>query len=82
MPARSRKRATREVIIERPDGSRITVIVNIRPVTNELGGVIGAINCFYDITSRKQTEEALRARESELELVDQPDAVHAHPVQS
>ena len=58
-----------EVIIERPDGSRITVIVNIRPVTNELGGVIGAINCFYDITSRKQTEEALRARESELELV-------------
>ena len=52
-----------EVIIERPDGSRITVVVNIRPVTNELGGVIGAINCFYDITSRKQTEEALRARE-------------------
>ena len=49
-----------EVLIERPDGSRITVIVNIRPFKNERGDVIGAINCFYDITSRKQTEEALR----------------------
>jgi PAS domain S-box-containing protein len=49
-----------EVLIERPDGSRITVIVNIRPLTSPLGHVTGAINCFYDITSRKQTEEALR----------------------
>jgi PAS domain S-box-containing protein len=49
-----------EVIIERPDGSRITVVVNIRPLTNERGAITGAINCFYDITARKQTEEALR----------------------
>ena len=49
-----------EVLIERPDGSRITVIVNIRPLKNERGDVTGAINCFYDITSRKQTEDALR----------------------
>ena len=49
-----------EVLIERPDGSRITVIVNIRPLKNRGGDVIGAINCFYDITSRKQTEDALR----------------------
>ena len=52
--------ADAEVLIERPDGSRITVIVNIRPLKNERGDVIGAINCFYDITSRKQTEDALR----------------------
>ncbi len=49
-----------EVLIERPDGSRITVIVNIRPLKNQRGDVTGAINCFYDITSRKQTENALR----------------------
>ena len=35
-----------EVLIERPDGSRITVIVNIRPLKNEGGELIGAINCF------------------------------------
>jgi nitrogen fixation/metabolism regulation signal transduction histidine kinase len=49
-----------EVLIERPDGSRITVVVNIRPLKNERGEVMGAINCFYDITARKRTEEALR----------------------
>jgi PAS domain S-box-containing protein len=50
-----------EVSIERPDGSRITVIVNIRPLKNKQGEVTGAINCFYDITERKQGEEE-RAR--------------------
>lgn len=49
-----------EVLIERPDGSRITVVVNIRPNKNQRGEVIGAIDCFYDITQRKLTEEALR----------------------
>jgi PAS domain S-box-containing protein len=49
-----------EVLIERPDGSRITVIVNIRPQWTHQGELAGAINCFYDITERKRTEEALR----------------------
>ena len=50
-----------EVQIERPDGSRITVIVNIRPLKNDRGKILGAINCFVDITERKQAETA-RAR--------------------
>ncbi len=49
-----------EVHIERPDGSRIIVIVNIAPLTNDRGEIAGAINCFYDVTERKQAEEALR----------------------
>ena len=49
-----------EVHIERPDGSRIIVIVNIAPLKDERGEVTGAINCFYDVTERKQAEEALR----------------------
>ena len=49
-----------EVHIERPDGSRVIVIVNIAPVKDERGKVIGAINCFYDVTERKKAEEALR----------------------
>jgi signal transduction histidine kinase len=48
-----------EVHIERPDGSHVTVLVNIRPLKNDRGEVIGAINCFYDITERKQMEAAL-----------------------
>jgi PAS domain S-box-containing protein len=49
-----------EVLIERPDGSRVTVIVNIRPLKNQRGEATGAINCFYDISERKTAEEALR----------------------
>jgi len=49
-----------EVHIERPDGSRVVVIVNIAPLKDERGEVIGAINCFYDITQRKKAEETLR----------------------
>ena len=45
-----------EVHIERPDGSHVTVLVNIRPLKNDRGEVTGAINCFYDITQRKQLE--------------------------
>jgi PAS domain S-box-containing protein len=49
-----------EVVIERPDGTRVTVIVNIRPLKNGDGQITGAINCFFDITERKQLEETLR----------------------
>ena len=45
-----------EVIIERPEGSRITVIVNIRPLKGPDGDITGAINCFYDITERHRIE--------------------------
>ncbi len=58
-----------EVLIERPDGSRITVVVNIRPLKNQRGEVTGAINCFYDITERKRSENQMAdslTREREL----------------
>ncbi len=57
-----------EVLIERPDGSRVTVIVNIRPLKNQRGEIMGAINCFYDISQRKQAEEALQQAHDELEF--------------
>jgi PAS domain S-box-containing protein len=48
-----------EVLIERPDGSRVTVVVNIRSLKNQRGEVTAAINCFYDITERKRAENQL-----------------------
>ena len=56
-----------EVHIERPDGSRVIVIVNIAPLIDDREGVIGAINCFYDVTERKRTEAQLRQLNEELE---------------
>ena len=46
-----------EVLVERPDGSRRTVVVNARPLQNERGEIVGAINCVYDITTRRKNEE-------------------------
>jgi PAS domain S-box-containing protein len=55
-----------EVIVERPDGSRVTAMVNIRSLKNECGEVTGAINCAYDITERKHVEEHQRFLMGEL----------------
>jgi PAS domain-containing protein len=38
-----------QVIIERPDGSRVRVLVNIDPLYDEDGVLVGAVNCFQDI---------------------------------
>jgi signal transduction histidine kinase len=57
-----------EVQIERPDGSRVIVLVNIRPLKNERGEITGAINCFVDITERKRAEESLREAKKTLEV--------------
>ena len=45
-----------EVIIERPDGSRVTVAVHVDPIRDRNGAIAGAVNFFYDITRRKQAE--------------------------
>ncbi|HWZ63519.1 MAG TPA: ATP-binding protein [Steroidobacteraceae bacterium] len=57
-----------EVLIERPDGSRVTVIVNIRPLLGTQGEVVGAINCFFDITDRKRDEQ--RSQEYVVRLAE------------
>jgi signal transduction histidine kinase len=61
-----------ELLVERPDGQRKTVMAHPQAIRNERGEVIGAINCFYDITERKLTEERTRASEAQLaiELAD------------
>ncbi len=46
-----------EVVNERPDGSRISVVANIIQLKNAKGEVTGIINCFYDITERSRLEQ-------------------------
>jgi PAS domain S-box-containing protein len=47
-----------EVHIERPDGSRGIALVDIEAVKDSSGNIVGAVNCFQDITERKRSEEA------------------------
>jgi PAS domain S-box-containing protein len=51
-----------EVIIGRPDGSRVHVSVHIDPIRNPKNGqIIGVVNYFNDVTERKR-QEAERER--------------------
>jgi len=47
-----------EVHIERPNGSRGIALVDIEPIKDSDGNIVGAVNCFQDITERKRSEEA------------------------
>ncbi len=48
-----------EMYMERPDGSRLPILVNFSVLKDGQGQVTGAITSFMDITERKETE-ALR----------------------
>ena len=71
-----------EMLLERPDGSRVAVIVNIRPLRNQRGEVTGAINCFYDITERKRADAALRDSQSRFEALFDASPVGMYLVDS
>jgi PAS domain S-box-containing protein len=45
-----------EVHIERPDGVRGIALVDIEAIRDSDGNVVGAVNCFQDITERKRSE--------------------------
>jgi PAS domain S-box-containing protein len=52
-----------EILVERANGTRRNVRVSPTALKNGQGKVTGAINCLYDITVHKRTENALRDSE-------------------
>jgi PAS domain S-box-containing protein len=48
-----------EVLVERPDGSRVAVLINIDPLRDNRGNMVGAVNCFQDISDSKRIYAAL-----------------------
>lgn len=69
-----------EVVMERPDGSRFTALVNIRALTDHRGKIQGAINCFQDISTHKAMEEEVRQKGKDLEDFFENGAVGLHIV--
>jgi PAS domain S-box-containing protein len=59
-----------EVHIERPNGSRGIALVDIEPVKDSDGTIVGAVNCFQDITERKRNEEAAQRLAAIVESSD------------
>ena len=66
-----------ECILERPDGSRVAVLVNVVPHKDEHGRVTGAVSCMLDITERRRIEGLAKARERETKAVvdNSPDPI-------
>ncbi|MFL5743421.1 MAG: PAS domain S-box protein, partial [Niastella sp.] len=72
-----------ELILERPDLSRIYILVNVVPLVDEAGHQAGAINCFNDITEQKglvenkthdlvrKTEELKKSEERYHKMVEE-----------
>jgi PAS domain-containing protein len=49
-----------EIVVERPDGSRATVLAYATPVLDDDGNVASAINMLVNISERKRLEDLLR----------------------
>lgn len=45
-----------EVIVEQPGGSRCTILVNIDPLRDAAGRIVGAVNVFLDVTKLRDAE--------------------------
>lgn len=70
----------REVVIEREDGSRRTVMVDIEALRDERGRITGAVNCFRDITAYKASEAERLRQQRDLEDFFDNCAVGLHLV--
>jgi hypothetical protein len=57
----------KEIVVERPDGTRLTALAHANPICDESGRIIGAVNILVDLTARRQAEEDIRLLNSKLE---------------
>jgi len=60
-----------EVVIEKSDGSRIAVLIDIDPLCDDNGRMFGAVTCFQDITERKRIHEELEKSQQDLQQQEQ-----------
>ena len=59
-----------EVVIERDDGSRATIVVNATPIRNAEGAVTAAVGTFFEVTEQRELARQLALRVAELKEAD------------
>jgi len=58
-----------ELVIGRPDGTRVSVLASVVPLRHKDGSLLGAVSCLQDITERKRAEKKLQATNEKLQLM-------------
>jgi len=64
-----------ERIVEHADGTTLIISVNIDPLRDAKGELVGAVNCFLDVTARKRADAALER--SQLHALEQEQRLAA-----
>jgi signal transduction histidine kinase len=64
-----------EVVIERPDSTRITALVNIAPLFGDDRKLVGAVNCFQDLSAIKLGERERVRLADELHQAKKVEAI-------
>jgi PAS domain S-box-containing protein len=59
-----------EVLIEREDGSRATILVNAAPLRGPAGAVEGAVGTFFEVTEQRELARELARMVGELREAD------------
>jgi PAS domain S-box-containing protein len=68
-----------EVTVLRADGTQVVVQLNIDPLLNAQGKMVGAITCIQDITERKRTIDALdRSQQALRQQEERWNATYEH----
>ena len=50
-----------EIIVERPDGTRLTALAHANPIRDQSGKLVGAVNVLIDISDRVQSYSPSRS---------------------
>jgi PAS domain S-box-containing protein len=58
-----------ELIIERPNGSRVLVEVSAEPIFDERHTLVGVVGCIQDVTKQKEIEAGLKGERQTLAAI-------------
>jgi PAS domain S-box-containing protein len=59
----------REIVVERPDGKRLTALAHANPIHDESGRLLGAVNVLVDISDRKRDQEEIETRARQQAII-------------
>jgi PAS domain-containing protein len=71
-----------EIMIERPDGRRLTVLAHAIPIRTSVGKIAGAVNVLVDISARKEAEDERRKLELQMRHAQKLESLGVRRVDS